>query len=398
MPTLLVHGWRGINHSFSLVNQFQLLHLADLSALRLFHEDAPYLLPSWSAAESGSNFSDEIAVKVSQISRPNALENIDAAYSITFPHALYRRPVGYPQPKQVLTFMVTEFGVKPGACAQLGLQPGDYTSGNNLIVTPSQWSALKLVEGGFSPDRIAVIPHGVELSIFHGVTRQQRELERQHLDIPQDAYLFLNLGAMTANKGVKLLVQAFGNLRLKYPHIRLMLKDNRNLYGLKAEDVVKHALSEMPHLVNDQVVGSIRVITKNLDPNQLSVLYRSADCYVSPYYAEGFNLPVIEAAACETPVIVTRGGPTEDFCPDHLSRKIEATLYPNSELPEALGDHRFIPGHHLVPSYESLVAHMEESILAGPRRNVGLAQHIQSHFSWGAASEKLASLIIGSAQ
>ena len=398
MPTLLVHGWRGINHSFSLVNQFQLFHLADQSAIRLFHEDAPYLLPTWSATDSGSDLPDEITEKISKVAKPNALESIDVAYSITFPHVLYRRATGYPQPKQILTFMVTEFGVKPGTCSQLGLRPEDYTSGNNLIITPSQWSALKLVESGFSPDRIAVIPHGVERSIFHGVDRQQRELERQHLDIPKDAYLFLNLGAMTANKGVKILIQAFGNLRLKYPHIRLMLKDNRGLYGLRAEDVVKHALSEMPHLVNDQVVGSIRVITKNLSPAQLSVLYRSADCYVSQYYAEVFNLPVIEAAACETPVIVTRGGPTDDFCPDHLSRKIEATLFPNSELPEALGDHRLIPGHHLVPSYESLVAHMEESILAGGSRSVGLSHHIHSNFSWRSASEKLASLITGSGQ
>jgi glycosyltransferase involved in cell wall biosynthesis len=395
MPTLLVHGWRGINHSFSLVNQFQISHLADQPALRVFHEDAPYLLPSWSAAESGSDFPADIANKVSRIPNPNALESIDAAYSITFPHVLYRRAIGYPQPKQILTFMVTEFGVKPGACSQLGLRPEDYTSENNLIITPSQWSALKLVEGGFRPDRIAVIPHGVEQSIFHGVNQRQREFERKQLDIPPDAYLFLNLGAMTANKGVKLLIQAFGNLRLKYPHIRLMLKDNRNLYGLRAEDAVKHALSEMPHLANDQVVGSIRVITKNLTPDQLSVLYRSSDCYVSPYYAEGFNLPVIEAAACETPVIVTRGGPTDDFCPDHLCRKIDATLFPNSELPEALGDHRFIPGHHLVPSFDSLVAQMEESILGGPRRSIELAKHIQTHFSWKAASEKLASLITG---
>ena len=34
-------------------------------------------------------------------------------------------------------------------------------------------------------------------------------------------------------------------------------------------------------------------------------LMRAADCYVSPYRAEGFNMPVLEAMACGTPVLTS---------------------------------------------------------------------------------------------
>ncbi len=388
MPNVLIHGWRDVNHSFSIVNQYQLIHLLKRPELRLFHDDAPYINSLWSAQENSAKFTKSIETKLQAIPAPNAVDPIDWAYSITYPHVLYRRPIGYPQPQRVCTFMVCEFGIKPGAFEAMGVEKAAYTSNGNLIVTPSSWSAQKLMESGFDPAGIRVIPHGVDPEIFHGKPQEERRLQRQQLNIPQDAFLFLNLGAMTANKGIEVLVQAFAVLRTKYSHIRLLLKDQRNLYKIKAEDVVAQALGRIPNLINDDTVGSIRIVTKNLTPDQLAILYSSVDAYVSPYHAEGFNLPVIEAAACETPVIVTRGGPTDDFCPDHLSLKIDALQTPNSDIPPP-SDYHFIPGYHLTPSFESLVAQMEAAILRGQARNTALARHVLEHYSWAKITEQL---------
>jgi glycosyltransferase involved in cell wall biosynthesis len=30
----------------------------------------------------------------------------------------------------------------------------------------------------------------------------------------------------------------------------------------------------------------------------MALMYQMADAYVSPYFSEGFNMPVLEAAAC----------------------------------------------------------------------------------------------------
>ena len=46
---------------------------------------------------------------------------------------------------------------------------------------------------------------------------------------------------------------------------------------------------------------------------QMAALYNLADAYVTPYHAEAFNMPALEAAACGVPLIVPRGGPTDDF-------------------------------------------------------------------------------------
>jgi glycosyltransferase involved in cell wall biosynthesis len=49
-----------------------------------------------------------------------------------------------------------------------------------------------------------------------------------------------------------------------------------------------------------------------VDDEGLAALYRGARCLVFPSLYEGFGLPVLEAMACGTPVVTTRGGATEE--------------------------------------------------------------------------------------
>tara|TARA_B100000965_G_C19017406_1_gene509470 strand:+ start:55 stop:294 length:240 start_codon:yes stop_codon:yes gene_type:complete len=61
-----------------------------------------------------------------------------------------------------------------------------------------------------------------------------------------------------------------------------------------------------------------------VNQRQLIELYNITDCYVSPYRAEGFNLTPLEAAASGIPIIVTKGGSTDDYFNSQLGLQIES--------------------------------------------------------------------------
>ncbi|CAF1448289.1 unnamed protein product, partial [Adineta steineri] len=55
-------------------------------------------------------------------------------------------------------------------------------------------------------------------------------------------------------------------------------------------------------------------------------LFKSVDVYVAPYRSEGFGLSTLEAMAAGVPPIVTKYGPSLDFCPEECAYYIDAKV------------------------------------------------------------------------
>lgn len=80
----------------------------------------------------------------------------------------------------------------------------------------------------------------------------------------------------------------------------------------------------------------------NTPQQQMYTLYNSADVFVSACQAEGFNMPILEAMACGTPVVCTDDGGNRDFVipnvnailakrtPQDISCKVQQVLSKNS--------------------------------------------------------------------
>src|SRR5258708_4140835 len=60
-------------------------------------------------------------------------------------------------------------------------------------------------------------------------------------------------------------------------------------------------------------IPPIRYVDTAYRDADMARLFRTATALVHPYRGEGVALPVLEAMACGTPVVVTRGGATDDF-------------------------------------------------------------------------------------
>ena len=143
---LLIEGWRGLPHSYAMVNQFQILELLKRPEISIAHRDLPYLAPHWKPV--GGLFSVEQERQIAAIRMPGEGERFDALYRIGGRIDLRDSP----QADRTVVFTTAEFR----------MIPREYTFDNRsiaetlaesaaTIVTPSNWSRQGLLASGSRP-------------------------------------------------------------------------------------------------------------------------------------------------------------------------------------------------------------------------------------------------------
>jgi glycosyltransferase involved in cell wall biosynthesis len=184
---------------------------------------------------------------------------------------------------------------------------------------PSEYVRRMYIAGGVDAERVRVIPNGVDLELFD----PRRETDGERTD-PRTRFLFV--GGLIWRKGPDVLLDAWRAAFAGRDDVVLIVKDfgADGVYrGADRAPFTAYAASgELP---------AIELLQAELEPTELAALYRSCDVLVHPYRGEGFAMPVLEAMASGLPVIVTAGGPTDEFCPDEACWRIRSQ---RAEFPE----------------------------------------------------------------
>src|SRR5262249_24096182 len=160
----------------------------------------------------------------------------------------------------------------------------------------SNWSKQGFVASGLAPDDVVVQPLGFDPQIFAPVGKEERARIRAEMRIAPDEFVLYHTSAMTPNKGLNILLPAFAQLVEQRPHARLLLKGSDALYASK--HFADQSLQALGRETAEKVLSRVHYVGEEMSTAQMARLYHAADCYVSSYLAEGFNLPVLEAAAC----------------------------------------------------------------------------------------------------
>jgi len=155
------------------------------------------------------------------------------------------------------------------------------------VVTVSESSCKDIAEQlGVKPDRIAVVPVGVDESVF----RPRPEIAR----IP--GRLVTTASADVPMKGLIPLLEALAKLRTDRDDAHLVVVGR-----LRDGSQVPAVLDRL------SLQGAVR-FTTGISDDELSELYASAEVAVVPSLYEGFSLPAIEAMASGVPLVATTGG------------------------------------------------------------------------------------------
>lgn len=167
-----------------------------------------------------------------------------------------------------------------------------------IALTPSR-KRVKIAEG-VPENKLEVIANGVSMEEF-SIDDHEKDLFRQEIreryDIPREAFVFGNLGRLSAEKGTDILVEGFA----KFFQNAKVNKENAYLIiagGGVLEKELKQKAVELD--VFDNIVFTGRF------PDEDKVkLYASFDVFIFPSLAEGFGIVLIEAMAMKLPAIVS---------------------------------------------------------------------------------------------
>ncbi len=146
---------------------------------------------------------------------------------------------------------------------------------------------------GFKAGQVHVVSNGLDVEALASAQLVRPEA-RQQLGLPQDEFIFGNIGRLSKSKNQDVLINAFARIVDKLPPSRLVIigegRRKNELLALIAE----HGLQG-------------RVLLTGFVPHAQRYL-KAFDLFVFPSRSEAFGLALLEAMVARLPVIVSNVG------------------------------------------------------------------------------------------
>lgn len=172
------------------------------------------------------------------------------------------------------------------------------------LVANTETEARELVElYGADPDRVAVVPPGVDLETF---VPGDRAAARAALGLPEDAVVLLFVGRIQPLKAPDVLVRAAAEMLAERPELRerlvVAVLGGASGSGLAAPDGLTLLAEELG-------VSDVVRVAPPVPRPELAQWFRACDLVTVPSYNESFGLVAVEAGACGAVVVAAdRGG------------------------------------------------------------------------------------------
>ena len=149
---------------------------------------------------------------------------------------------------------------------------------------------------GANPEKVDVIPPGVDLDFFHP---GDKEKARRELDLTDYRRVLLFAGRLQPFKGLDLLLHAMTNLPNHGTTRLLVVGGNAG----KGDELVR-----MNSLVTELGISNMVGFVGAVEHENMPKFYNAADICVVPSYHESFGMVALESLASGTPVVAARVG------------------------------------------------------------------------------------------
>jgi glycosyltransferase involved in cell wall biosynthesis len=173
----------------------------------------------------------------------------------------------------------------------------------DAFVTASHSVADKLVAQGIEPATIHTIPNSIDVEKFSKVMEEEKESLRTRLRIPIEATIITCAGHFDyPDNGLSLLFRVWCEILRRHENVYLVLVDSSLSEWPK--DKAELSLHTRPYAPDNCLIFS---------GGELPVVdyLRASDIFVSSVENAAFKLTLLEAMACELPIVASRIGDSD---------------------------------------------------------------------------------------
>jgi glycosyltransferase involved in cell wall biosynthesis len=210
-----------------------------------------------------------------------------------------------------------------------------YRRADRLIALSAAFRDILCKGYKVDPDRVRVIPGGVDTQRFAVAPDTSRREARQKLGWPLDRPILLSVRRLAGRMGLENLVDAIAQIRMRHPDVLCLIAGRGRLQQALEQQIT--ALDLTQHV---KLLGFVA-------DADLPFAYRAADVSILPSVAlEGFGLSAAESLAAGTPAMVTPVGGLPEVVGELSNSLVLGGTDPASMcagISDALSDPGFLP-------------------------------------------------------
>jgi D-inositol-3-phosphate glycosyltransferase len=177
-----------------------------------------------------------------------------------------------------------------------------------ITFTPEQ--AQRLMAHGIKPNRLGVIPHGLDQGKFYEVDKKQA---RKRLGLPEDKFIVFNGNRNQPRKLIDQTIKAFAEFAVGKEDVVLYLNMAPKDLGWAVGELFETEMRRRGIDPTAKLAITPNMNYQNAPPDeQLNLIYNAADVGINTAHGEGWGLVPFEHAMCKKAQII----PAHTSCKD----------------------------------------------------------------------------------
>lgn len=198
---------------------------------------------------------------------------------------------------------------------------------HSLLLAVSDATASYHIEQGIDQERIQRLYNGIDSEVFKPGPKTKHW--HRTLNLPEEARLVATVGQICLRKGQTDLAEAAVLLKDQFPDVHYLIVGER--HSTKQESIEFD--QRIDETFNNAGIGDR--LHRLGYVNDMPQLYREIDLLVHPAKQEPLGRVLLEAGACETPIVATNVGGTSEIIRHHETGILVPPASP-VELAEAM--------------------------------------------------------------